>query len=127
MRTLLAPIKPQGVEGDAPRKLSRLFAHGFLVNLLNPKAALFFLAFLPQFVVPGKGSTLSQVLFLGGLFATMAVLTDSTYALAAGTVRRYLSQGERIIRLRRNLSGLTYVALGLLTAVSGNAAPEALR
>ncbi len=120
VRTLLEPLEPRRVEDLAPRKLSSLFLHGFLVNLLNPKAALFFLAFLPQFVVPGHGSTLSQVLFLGGVFTTLAVLTDSTYAVAAGTVRRYLSTGQGIDRLRRNLSGVTYIALGLLTAVSGS-------
>ena len=77
------------------------------------------MAFLPQFVVPGRGSTLLQVLFLGGLFTALAVLTDSPYALAAGTVRRHLSMGQGIARLRRNLSGFTYIGLGLLAALAG--------
>lgn len=118
VRTLLARAEDHGSRTIKPRALRRLFLQGFVVNLLNPKAALFFLAFLPQFVVPEKGNVLGQVLFLGGLFVTLAVVTDSTYALLAGTVRRHLSVSRRAARFRRSLSGLTYIGLGILAALS---------
>lgn len=79
--------EPFELSGDAPRvKLNRIFAQGIVVNVLNPKAALFFFAFLPQFVDPNRGQVAAQILFLGVLFALLGVTTDTFWALTAGTV-----------------------------------------
>jgi threonine/homoserine/homoserine lactone efflux protein len=86
-----------------------------VVNSLNPKTALFFLAFLPQFVDPARGAVAPQVLALGVLFLTLATLSDSTYALVAGSVRGWL--GERRRTLGR-VSGVSYIGLGVLAALS---------
>jgi threonine/homoserine/homoserine lactone efflux protein len=103
----------EGGDGRVPRK--RLFWQGVVVNSLNPKTALFFLAFLPQFVDPNRGAVAPQVLALGVLFLTLATISDSTYALVAGSVRGWL--GERRRTLAR-VSGFSYVGLGVLAALS---------
>src|SRR6266446_302499 len=76
--------------GLTTRSLSQLFGQGFLVNLLNPKTALFFYAFLPQFVDPARGAVAGQILLLGALFVLLASCTDSLYALLGSTVGRVL-------------------------------------
>ena len=68
-----------------PEPLRRAVVRGMVVNVLNPKTALFFLAFLPQFVVPDRGGVWSQALVLGFIFVGLGLITDSLYALAAGT------------------------------------------
>ena len=68
----------------AERRLRRLFGQGIVVNVLNPKTALFFFAFLPQFVDPDGGSAALQIVVLGLLFVVLAVISDSLWALAAG-------------------------------------------
>ena len=103
----------EGAGGPVPRK--QLFWQGVVVNSLNPKTALFFLAFLPQFVDPDRGAVAPQVLALGVLFLVLATLSDSTYALVAGSVRGWL--GERRRTLAR-VSGFSYVGLGVLAALS---------
>ena len=103
-------------EGDGgPVARRQLFWQGVLVNSLNPKTALFFLAFLPQFVDPGRGAVAPQVLALGVLFLVLATLSDSSYALVAGSVRGWL-RGRR--RALARASGVSYVGLGLLAALS---------
>ena len=103
-------------EGDGgPVARRQLFWQGVLVNSLNPKTALFFLAFLPQFVDPGRGAVAPQVLALGVLFLVLATLSDSTYALVAGSVRGWLGGRRRALA---RASGVSYVGLGLLAALS---------
>jgi len=102
-------------EGNGPVGRRRLFWQGVVVNSLNPKTALFFLAFLPQFVDPDRGAVAPQVLALGVLFLVLATLSDSTYALVAGSVRPWL--GERRRAMAR-VSGLSYIGLGVLAALS---------
>jgi threonine/homoserine/homoserine lactone efflux protein len=99
--------------------LFALFRQGVLVNLLNPKTALFFLAFLPQFVDPTRGGTASQVVFLGLLFSTMGLVTDSLYALAADRVAAAVKRSPRAMKGGRYVSGGVYIGLGLVTAFSG--------
>ena len=89
------------------RRLVRLFGQGVLVNLLNPKTALFFLAFLPQFVDPSRGHATMQIFELGVLFALMGWCSDSIWAVAAGSaaelLRRNMRQGKgRRARTVRN-------------------------
>jgi threonine/homoserine/homoserine lactone efflux protein len=104
---------PQTPVQQARESFRRAFARGAVVNLLNPKTALFFLAFLPQFVDADRGGVWSQALVLGFVFVGLGLVSDSLYALAAGTV------GSLIRRRRRPLrygSGVVYVGLGAAAA-----------
>jgi len=107
----------QVANGD--RRLSHIFAQGVLVNLLNPKTALFFLAFLPQFVDPSLGHPSLQIFELGVLFALMGWCSDSVWALLAGTVADRFRSSFRLRRAQRNISGGALIALGLASAFSG--------
>jgi len=110
-----------GVTGDAARsKLSRVFGQGIIVNVLNPKTALFFFAFLPQFVDPGRGKVAAQILFLGTLFAVMGVLSDSVWALFSGTIAHWLRGNARWLRTQRYVSGGMLISLGVATAFAGS-------
>lgn len=104
----------------APRRLSRLFSQGFLVNLLNPKTALWFYAFLPQFVDPVRGAATEQILLFGVLFVLLASCTDSCYALLGATLGRWLASKARVRRGRRYVTGGLYIALGVSAAVAGS-------
>jgi threonine/homoserine/homoserine lactone efflux protein len=111
---------PAAVE---PQRLSRVFLHGVVVNVLNPKTALFFLAFLPQFVDPARGAAWMQIIVLGATFVAVGLCTDSLYALLGGTAGDWLrrkSQGESFRWMRRYVPGGVYIALGAATAVSGS-------
>jgi threonine/homoserine/homoserine lactone efflux protein len=108
------------IERDANETgLMRIFGEGVLVNVLNPKTALFFLAFLPQFVDPKRGHATLQILELGILFVIMGWFSDSVYALIAGTLAEYLRKNRRVRRVQRGVSGGTLIALGLSCAFSG--------
>jgi len=119
VRTLLARDDDQPVVEVTPRRLTRVCAQGFLVQLLNPKTALFFYAFLPQFVDPAKGDAVEQILVLGALFAMLAFCTDGAYALFAGTVGQLLHRNARFRRARRYVTGSIYISLGMTTALAG--------
>ncbi len=106
-------------DAEKPRTFLQLAAKGFLVNLLNPKTALFFYAFLPQFVDPGHGAVVQQILFLGLLFVAMATCTDSLYALAGSGVGKLLLRRPGIQRIRHYVTGGVYIALGIAAAASG--------
>jgi threonine/homoserine/homoserine lactone efflux protein len=108
--------------GTGPVGRKRLFWQGVVVNSLNPKTALFFLAFLPQFVAAARGAVAPQVLALGVLFLVLATLSDSTYAFVAGSVRGWL--GERRRAMAR-VSGLSYIGLGVLAALSPGSSSSA--
>jgi threonine/homoserine/homoserine lactone efflux protein len=95
-----------------PSGMRRTFAEGVLVNVLNPKVSLFFLAFLPQFVDPARGTTAGQVLVLGAVFLAIASLLDLLFVAGAGLV------GERL-RGGRRFAGGVYLALAALAAAGG--------
>lgn len=101
------------------RRLIHIFGQGLLVNLLNPKTALFFLAFLPQFVEPARGHATLQIFQLGVLFALMGLCSDSIWGLLAGTLAERIRGSLRLRRAQRNVSGGALIALGLATAFSG--------
>jgi threonine/homoserine/homoserine lactone efflux protein len=107
----------QAANGE--RRLLRIFVQGVVVNLLNPKTALFFLAFLPQFVHPSLGHPSLQIFQLGVLFALMGWISDSVWAVLAGTVAERFRSSVRLRRAQRNVSGGALIALGLASAFSG--------
>jgi threonine/homoserine/homoserine lactone efflux protein len=113
-----APSEGDDVARAAPHSPRRIFANGFVVNLLNPKIALFFLAFLPQFVDPNRGRTGPQVLVLGLTFVVIALSSDSLYALtasAAGERLRRRLQGSSVLD---RASGVIYIGLGVVAALA---------
>ena len=113
--------EPFELSADAPHvRLSSIFAQGIVVNVLNPKAALFFFAFLPQFVDASRGNVAAQILFLGVLFATLGVTSDSLWAVFAGTVASRLRRNPRWMRAQRYVSGGMLISLGVATAFAGS-------
>ena len=105
-------LRPAVSDDDVPRKRSRhVYWQGVVVNVLNPKTAVFFFAFLPQFA-----RTKSEIVVLGATFVVLGVLSDGAYALLAGTLGPRLSGGRAAQRLRERISGAFCVALGLVTA-----------
>jgi threonine/homoserine/homoserine lactone efflux protein len=97
---------------DAPRA----FRQAILAEVLNPKTALFFLAFLPQFIRPAHGGGVVQFATLGLVFVAMSAVYASLIALAAGQVSRWLSGHRRIGRWQGRAVGTIYIALGLRLA-----------
>jgi threonine/homoserine/homoserine lactone efflux protein len=95
--------------------LRRAFRRGIVVNVLNPKTALFFLAFLPQFVDADRGGVWSQALVLGLVFVGLGLMSDSLYALAAGSVGALLRRRRTALRYG---SGVVYVGLGTVAALA---------
>lgn len=120
IRKLLEPDQPEAVTLAHKQQLSRVFYQGIIVNVLNPKTALFFFAFLPQFVDPARGPVILQILFLGLVFIVLGILSDGTYALLAGTIRQWLRSSRAVIRAQRYFAGSIYIVLGLATAAAGS-------
>jgi threonine/homoserine/homoserine lactone efflux protein len=105
-----------------PEPRWRLFRQGLVVNVLNPKTAIFFLAFLPQFVDPARGPVWVQAIVLGSVLIGLGIVTDGTYALAAGAIGDRFRRSARVRRLTDRISGGIYVVLGALAAVVKNPA-----
>jgi threonine/homoserine/homoserine lactone efflux protein len=119
VRALLTRVEP----GDAevrPAPLRTLLRQGAVVNILNPKTALFFLAFLPQFVDPEAGSATWQIVFLGLVFVALGFMSDGLYALLAGTAGNWLRSSRAFFAVRRYVSGSVFIGLGLAAAFSGS-------
>jgi len=95
----------------------RLLAHAAVTGLLNPKVALFFLAFLPQLVHAERGAVLLQFIVLGSLFAVVGLVGDSAVAVAAGRVRRRIAASPRFAAWRERITGSVLIALGLRLAL----------
>ena len=100
--------------------LGRIFAQGVVVNVLNPKTALFFFAFLPQFVDPSRGSVPFQVVVFGVAFVVLGLLSDGAYAVAASTGAGWLRRRPGLARASRLLSGGVLISLGVTTALAGS-------
>ncbi|MBW3657830.1 MAG: LysE family translocator [Actinobacteria bacterium] len=113
-----APSGPDAAPRPARRRAS-LFRQGFLASVLNPKVAVFFLAFLPQFVRPAAGGVLEQTLVLGGLFLAVATVSDLGYALLSGSVGRRTVGAVRRARRWRDAEAAVYAGLGVALAVAG--------
>lgn len=100
--------------------LTRIYWQGLVVNMLNPKTALFFFAFLPQFVDPGRGNVTGQTLLLGAIFVGMGIITDTLYALLASSLADKLRGSSQFQKGQRYFAGLVYVGLGITTAFTGS-------
>lgn len=96
----------------------RLFRQGFVVNVLNPKVTVFFLAFLPQFVDRDHAAA-PQMLLLGGIYATIAICSDGAYAMLAGTIGDRLRADVRMRTRMERGSGVVYLGLGAIAALAG--------
>jgi threonine/homoserine/homoserine lactone efflux protein len=119
LRRLAGLERPAERSVTAERDLGRLYRQGIVVNLLNPKTALFFLAFLPQFVEPSRGAAWAQILVLGLFFALLGSLSDSSWALVAGTLGERLRRSVRFPQVQRYASGSVFVGLGAVAALTG--------
>jgi threonine/homoserine/homoserine lactone efflux protein len=120
IRKLSSRVEEKGSEAIQPESLSRIYWQGFAVNILNPKTALFFFAFLPQFVSPEKGNVTAQTLLLGVIFVCLAIITDSMYALLASSLAGRLEGSKNFNKGGRYFSGLVYIGLGITTALTGS-------
>ena len=120
IRKLRERKRPEQTEAIERRRLSSIFAQGVLVNLLNPKTALFFLAFLPQFVVINRGAVTMQIVLLGLTFVVLGIFSDGLYALLAGSIGGWIKNNARYLRAERYFAGTVYIGLGLTTALSGS-------
>ncbi len=122
IRTLLATDEVFATPAVAPTSLRRIFTQGVVVNVLNPKIAVFFLAFLPQFIDPTASNPAFQSLVLGLLLIVIGLISDSMYALVGGSIGDALRTRPRFARRTRIGAGLTYLALSGVSAVTGTRA-----
>jgi threonine/homoserine/homoserine lactone efflux protein len=118
IQALRAPQAEPTNAKPAPASLGRIFRDGFVVALLNPKTAIFFAAFLPQFM-SADASPIVQSIVLGSLFVGIAAVTDTCYAIAAGTVAPMLSRARGVRAFGRYLTGGAFIGLGVFTALGG--------
>ena len=117
VRTLLRP--PQVINPDQLGvSAKRAFTQGIVVNVLNPKVALFFLSFLPQFIHPENGRPAVQALVLGLVFVGIGFFTDGTYSLAASSLRTVLLRGKTLPFVQRWVAGTVFIGLGLVAATA---------
>lgn len=119
VKTLLTK---ENIEAKRPlrrTRLSRVFYQGVIVNVLNPKTALFFFAFLPQFIDVARGAVAMQIILLGTILIFLGTLSDSIYALAAGSIGNRLRGNLRLLRTQRYFAGSVYLGLGAATALTG--------
>ena len=115
---MIAVTVTGSVESGRPRRLRRAFLDGVVVNTLNPKTALFFLAFLPQFVAPDAGSRVRAFLFLGALFIVTGTLWCLFLAWAASAVNARLHAARSSGLILKRAVGAMFVGLGVRLAVS---------
>jgi threonine/homoserine/homoserine lactone efflux protein len=117
IRTLRQPAARIATE-RAGVSAGRAFAQGVVVNVLNPKVALFFLSFLPQFIHPENGHTGLQAFALGLVFVLVGCITDGTYSLIASSLRDVLLRGRALPFVQRYVAGSVFIGLGVVAATA---------
>jgi threonine/homoserine/homoserine lactone efflux protein len=123
VRTLL--MRPATMSGDSTSvTLKRSFTQGVVVNTLNPKVALFFVSYLPQFIDADKGAAWSQALVLGTVFVLIGCCTDGMYALTASALRNKLLTGRTLPIVQRYVAGSVFIALGVMAATTSPASSK---
>lgn len=123
VRTLMR--RPPAIDTDHPGvSPRRAFHQGVVVNVLNPKVALFFLSFLPQFIHPDRGHPTAQAFLLGIEFVAIACLSDGLYAIIASGLRDVLMRGRSLPFVQRYVAGTVFIGLGVVagSASAGHAA-----
>jgi threonine/homoserine/homoserine lactone efflux protein len=118
IRTLMAEAPEAEAPSVAAEPLRRVFRDGFVVNLFNPKTAIFFLAFLPQFVDPARGGLHWQILVLGLTFMGLGILSDAAFALVAGVAGDFLRRNRRFLWFQRWFAGTSFIGLGVTAALA---------
>ncbi len=117
LRTLTR--KPEAISTSASSMTqSQAFRQGFIINTLNPKIALFFLSFLPQFIDPNISSNARQSLFLGSVFVLCGFVIDGVYALTASSLREVLVKGKALPFIQQYVAGVVFVLLGAAAALA---------
>ena len=117
VRRLLSKTEEESLDGPSAHSLRRIYAQGVVVNLLNPKTIVFIFAFIPQFVDTSQPHVGRQIFALGLTFATLGLMSDSLYALAAGTVADKLRGSRRMATFERWFGGSILVGLGVAAAL----------
>ena len=117
VRRLLTRDQSHEITRVQHQSLRRIYSQGVLVATLNPKTALFFLAFLPQFIDPSAGSVTLQLLMLGGTFVMMAIVTDSMYAFLASSAGGWLKRNQPFLQVEKYMVGSVYIGLGVTAAL----------
>jgi threonine/homoserine/homoserine lactone efflux protein len=107
----------QKTVGNKPSFFTSL-RNGFWVGVLNPKSVVFFAAILPQFIDQEKNNVTAQLLLLGAIFALIALISDGSYGLLAGTIRQWLAGDVRRLIFMRLTGGVVMIALGIFTILS---------
>ena len=121
LRALHRPEGGATVPAQAPAGgYAQLFAHGVMVNLLNPKTVLFITAFLPQFLQVERGSIPAQIFLLGGVLIVVGLISDAAYALVAGRAATWLQTRSSLSRWQGRVAGMVYLGLGLAAACTGS-------
>jgi len=120
VQRLRRPRDDRPAHEGARSSRASLFRQGLVVNALNPKTAIFFLAFLPQFADPDRGPIAPQIAVLGTCFLALATVSDGTYALVAGSIGTRLRRSEGLRRRMDRVGGLVFIALGAGAALSGD-------
>lgn len=103
----------------APRGTRRILREGFVVGITNPKSAVFMAAVLPQFTDPARGHVPLQLLLLGLVFVAIALVSDTTWGLAAGSARAWLGRSPRRLEALGGVGGLVMIGLGVRLAATG--------
>ena len=119
VKTLLTRDKNVAAETVEEGSLRRTFSQAVLVNVLNPKSAIFFFAFLPQFINPERGAAATQILCLGAVVVVLGFTSGSVYSLLAGGIGDLLRGNLKFLRGQRYFAGSVYIGLGLTTALTG--------
>ena len=117
VRRLLTRGADEALDVRPERTRRDLYTQGVIVNLLNPKTIVFIFAFIPQFVNVDSGHTWFQIMLLGLTFAALGLMSDSLYAVAAGTVADRLRGTPLVARVERFVGGVVLVGLGVAAAV----------
>ena len=115
LRTISRQPRAVNASADSMTKV-QAFRQGFIINTLNPKVALFFLSFLPQFIDPNKSSNALQSLVLGTVFVACGFITDGIYALTASSLRETLVKGKALPFVQQYVAGVVFVLLGIVSA-----------